>query len=195
VYDVSSYKAPVIEYYRWYANEWGPRDSNPRTDAWIVQIRDASVPFWQTVENTFQSDVSWRRKLIKIKDYLPASTQFQIRFVAADNTVTSATGNGQNTVEAALDDFSIYDTWTTSVAQTNGVSSIKVFPNPADNVINIGLSNTINGTLAIVDMTGRQLMQQSVNSDTKTYSFNTSNLAGGVYMVTLLSAYIKNATL
>jgi hypothetical protein len=185
VYDISSYKEPVVEYYRWYANEWGPRDSNPRTDPWIVQIRDGSVPFWQTVENTFQSDVSWRRKLIKVKDYVSAGTQFQIRFVATDNTQTNLTGNGQNTVEAALDDFSIYDTWTTSVAQTNSVSSIKVFPNPADNVINIHLPNAVNGTLSVVDMTGRQLMQQNVNSDIKAYSFSTSNLAGGVYMITL----------
>lgn len=185
LYDISSYKAPVIEYYRWFSNEWGPRDSNPRTDAWLVQIRDGSVPFWQTVENTFQSDVSWRRKLIKIKDYLPSSTQFQIRFVAADNTQTALTNNGQNTVEAALDDFSLYDTWTSSVAQTSVQSSLNVFPNPADDIINIRLSSAINGTLSVVDMTGRQLMQQAVNNDTKSYSFNTVNLASGVYMITL----------
>jgi hypothetical protein len=185
IYDISSYKAPVIEYYRWFSNEWGPRDSNPRTDSWIVQIRDGSVPFWQTIENTSQSDVAWRRKLIKVRDYISTGTQFQMRFVAADNTQTLLTGNGQNTVEAALDDFSIYDAWSTSVTQTSGASFINVFPNPADDVINIRLSNAVNGTLSVLDMTGRQLMQQSVGNNISTYSFNTTNLAGGIYMITL----------
>lgn len=198
IYDISGYRTPIIEYYRWYSSEWGPRDSNPRTDPWVVQIRDASSKFWQNVESTYQSDVSWRRNLINVRDYLPSSTQIQVRFIATDDVQTSLTGNGQNTVEAAVDDFGVYDAWATGVNSVKATSGISVYPNPANDMLYINMPAGANGTITCSDLTGRQLMVQQTVANTSLYSFATTALASGTYVITVQSdkyAEVKKVTI
>src|SRR5690606_23322521 len=104
-FDLSGYLYPVIEYYRWFSND---RGGNGRSDAWQVQIRDTLSPLWKTVEFTYQSEYAWRRRVLSVWEMLPTTRFVQLRFIAKDAVVSNLGNNGQNCIEAALDDFAIY---------------------------------------------------------------------------------------
>ncbi len=185
IIDLSSMTNPVIEFYRWYGNDQGPRNSNPRTDAWQVQMRDSTSLIWRNVDYTFQSDYNWRRRIFFVKDILTSSSgKVQLRFIAADDVNTSLTNNGDNVVEAAVDDFSIYDAFAASV---NGVekSTFSIHPNPADQTVNITFSAPAAGSILMYDLTGRQVATIRTNASTAAYSINTANLPSGTYMLML----------
>lgn len=184
---------PVIEFYRWYGNDQGPRDSNPRTDAWQVQMRDSSSLIWRNVDYTFQSDYNWRRRIFFVKDILTSgSGKVQLRFIAADDVNTSLTNNGDNVVEAALDDFSIYDVATSGI-NTVAASTFSIHPNPADKSINIVFSAPANGTIHMYDLTGRELSVISTNTSSSNYSINTASLPAGTYILMLQNGNTNEA--
>ena len=86
---------PVIEYYRWYSNNAG---GAPGTDFWRVEITNDNGANWVPVENTNDSDNSWRRVLFFISDYVAPTGNMKLRFVAEDIGDPSL-------IEAAVDDF------------------------------------------------------------------------------------------
>jgi|GEM_PF-588763 len=175
---------PMIEYYRWYGNDQGPRDSNPRTDAIQIQIRDEASIIWRNIDWTYQSDYSWRRRIINVKDYLSSATKIQVRFIAMDDINTGLTNNGENVVEAAVDDFSVYDAFTTGVSEV-ARNTFSIHPNPADQTVNITFSAPAAGSILMYDLTGRQVASISTSANTATYSINTASLASGTYMLML----------
>lgn len=183
VIDITGAKNPIIEYYRWYGNDQGGRSSNPRTDMWQVQVRDANSPLWNNVDYTYQSDYNWRRRIFHVRDYLATSNQIQIRFIATDAVITSLTNNGENVVEAAIDDFSVYDAWTTGIANIENENRIAIYPNPANNEVTITLKNATKGTITLQDIAGRTLMQLNMNDNNRTYQLNTTQLAAGTYIL------------
>ena len=90
-------KLPVVSYYRWYSNNAGDA---PYTDTWKVDISNNNGTSWVPVENTTDSDLTWRRVLFFIKDYVTPTSTMKLRFVASDLGDPSL-------VEAAVDDFSL----------------------------------------------------------------------------------------
>lgn len=179
VYDLTSFTYPVFEYYRWYSND---RGLNARSDVWNVQVRDSKSSFWKSVDYTYQSDYSWRRRVFAMQEYLPVSKTVQIKFVASDAVNTSLTNNGQNNIEAAVDDFAIYDIWPVSVDKTQQVKAT-IYPNPADNTLNITLPPSLKGKLALYDMTGKAVASAELDGSTTLYHINTSQLPAGNYML------------
>lgn len=184
IINVEGMNSPVIEFYRWYGNDQGPRDSNPRTDAWQVQVRDSNSLIWRNVDYTFQSDYSWRRRIFFLRDYLSTAQKIQVRFVAADDINTGITANGETVVEAAVDDFSIYDTYPTAI-NAIAKTTFSIHPNPADQTVNITFSAPAAGNVQMYDITGRQVAAISTNANTATYSINTANMPSGTYMLML----------
>eukprot|EP01012_Entosiphon_sulcatum_P039991 TRINITY_DN53610_c0_g1_i1.p1 TRINITY_DN53610_c0_g1~~TRINITY_DN53610_c0_g1_i1.p1 ORF type:complete len:991 (+),score=137.10 TRINITY_DN53610_c0_g1_i1:12-2984(+) len=184
VISVEGMSNPIIEFYRWYGNDQGPRDSNPRSDAWQVQIKDDASSIWRNVDYTYQSDYSWRRRIFNVKDYLSSASKIQLRFIAIDDVNSSLTANGENVVEAAVDDFSVYDAFSTGVSEA-AKSTFSIHPNPADQTVNVTFSAPAAGSILMYDLTGRQVASISTNAATATYSINTANLASGTYMLML----------
>ena len=88
---------PVISYWRWYSNNQG---AAPGQDFWRVDISNDGGSNWVSVENTNQSDASWRRIVFRIADYLAPTSSMRLRFVAEDADPGSL-------VEAAVDDFDL----------------------------------------------------------------------------------------
>jgi len=88
---------PVISYYRWYTNNQG---ASPGEDVWRVEISNDGGKTWVSVENTMQSDASWRRVLFRIEDFVTPTDQMLLRFIAED------AGPG-SLVEAGVDDFDL----------------------------------------------------------------------------------------
>lgn len=78
-----------------------------------------------------------------------------------------------------------------SIADVNQLNSLKAYPNPANEVLNVSFNllgaNQI--TLELVDATGRIVRSKSISSDNGTYNekFDLTNLSRGVYSVHVLS--------
>jgi len=67
-----------------------------------------------------------------------------------------------------------------------------MFPNPATTVVNLMISSPVKDklTMTVVDMSGRTMMQRSLNVETgsNTLPVDVSGLAGGTYMVRMISS-------
>lgn len=187
VFDLSAYTDPMIEYYRWYGND---RGNNPRNDQWVVQIHDsaASNVFWWDVDKTYQSDYNWRRRIFSVKQIFTSpsfSKHVQMKFIASD-AIVSGQGSGQSTVEAAVDDFFIYDK-----KDNAGVSEIMpgkadIYPNPADETLHIKLAAGItSGSIGLYDITGRALQTVAIYGGNSSYTMDTKELAAGHYLLVI----------
>src|SRR6185503_10210597 len=76
-FDLTGYTNPVIEYYRWYGNDMG---DNPKEDLWQVQLRDSTAAYWKYVDQTYQSDYNWRKRIFSLKEYLGSKSNIQLKF-------------------------------------------------------------------------------------------------------------------
>ncbi len=180
VFDMNNFSFPVIEYYRWFSND---RGSNARSDAWVVQIRDSTSPFWIPVEQTYQSDYNWRRRVFHVREYLSTARWVQIRFVANDAVIQTLSDQGQNCIEAAVDDFAMYDLASLSVDATVAENRISVYPNPANEQITVAIPAGLTGVISLYDLTGRVLASEPVTSGMTQFRFNTSGFATGQYLL------------
>lgn len=184
VFDLGAFTFPVVEYYRWFSND---RGSNGRSDNWVVQIKDDTSPLWTSVENTYQSDHNWRRRVFNVREYLPYSRYIQMKFVAKDQVQSGLQNDGQNCIEAAVDDFTIYDLALSDLgtAQYAKESRVEVYPNPAHDRLAIKLDGTQTGVITLADVTGKTIATQLVEKGNTHLSFNTSGIAAGQYMLTV----------
>jgi hypothetical protein len=60
---------------------------------------------------------------------------------------------------------------------------LRVFPNPANEVINISLNKEVSATLTLLDVSGKVVRTQTLNGIST--SINTASLNSGVYFVTI----------
>lgn len=185
VFDMNSFVFPVVEYYRWFSND---RGNNGRSDAWQVQIRDTTSPLWSNVEFTYQSDYTWRRRVFNVREFLGNSRYVQLKFIAKDMVNGLMPGEGQNCVEAAVDDFSIYDLASSSTG-ISGINAnrISIHPNPANSQLNIQLAIApkTGGVIMLSDATGRIVAEEQLNADNTLYTINTSGIAAGHYLLSV----------
>ena len=94
--DVTGMTEPTIGYWRWlYASG--------ASDDWLaVLISGNNGANWVSVDTTRGFQNHWEERTIRVADYVTPSTQVRVRFIAADL-------NPGSVVEAAIDDFIIYD--------------------------------------------------------------------------------------
>lgn len=174
VFDISNFVDPVIEYYRWYSNDAG---SNPGQDYWQVMIKDSATSSWITyVDRTLKTDNTWRRRIFKVKDYIPGGTgKIMMKFVAED-------ANPGSIVEAALDDFYLYDRGIPSSVDNLTNEKAVIYPNPANNEIHVDLKKTSKGSVSIYDLSGKQIADYPF-SNASTINIDTKSLAAGSYFL------------
>lgn len=109
-YNLIGYVDPVFTYWRWFSNEMG---ANPQDDPWRVEISLDGGVSWQVVENTYTPDRSWRRVVVRVRDYGTPSASVMLRFIASDYDPGSL-------VEAAIDDLFLYDALEGGPSDTTG---------------------------------------------------------------------------
>jgi hypothetical protein len=170
--DFSGFVYPIIEYYRWFSND---RGSTRKNDVWQTQVKGPSGIVWYTIENTYQSDHSWRRKLFALYQHTQVNSGVTVRFVAKD-----AATSGNQTIEAAVDDFFIYDGAPTSVGNVN-VTKASIYPNPANDRIQVDLGTAAKGTMTLYDVTGRAVSAYQLDGTNTKYFINTAAFASGQY--------------
>ena len=106
-YNLSSYTNPAFSYWRWYTNN-PSSGANPGADWWQVLITDDGVN-WHYVENTKSSDLSWRKCVFRIKDYVNLTSSVQLKFIASDSIRSGQYLDGGSLIEAAVDDLYLYE--------------------------------------------------------------------------------------
>lgn len=114
----------------------------------------------------------WRHEGFSLNNY--KNTNLYIKF-----KMTSDYGNF-----GFLDNFKVSNT--TSIAEVVGENSVKVFPNPATDVVNVSfeLTKGANVSVQVVDMVGRvvkTIADQNMNAGTQKLSVATTDMAPGIY--------------
>lgn len=182
-FDLTGFTNPVIEYYRWFGNDWS---NNPKEDLWQVQVRDSTSTIWYYADRTFQSDYHWRRRIFALKEVTPSKKNVQFRFVAQDPIEPSLPFNGQSTVEAAVDDFMIYDLDDVSGVRGIAKERMQVYPNPANDKLRIVIPNVSgNGTIMLYDMSGRLASGMSLQANIIDYEMNIAAVSPGQYFLVI----------
>jgi choice-of-anchor B domain-containing protein len=96
VYDLSAMATPHVFYYRWYA------PSAEQVEPLDVEVSSNGGTSWQQLESTFVKEAYWRGMDFDLSGVLSSFSNVQFRFTAQDP-------NEVQIVEAAVDDFTIYD--------------------------------------------------------------------------------------
>ena len=182
VFDISGFTNPIVEYYRWFSNDQG---ANFKNDPWIVKINNGAGGAWQTVEHTYQSDVAWRRRIFPVSTYLPGATHVQLQFFASDSLLTNWDSNGQSTTAGSIDDFFIYDKRDLSGVAVVSALKSNIYPNPADETVNIVLSQDVPGTISCYDVLGQKVEELTIASGKTNYTISTKDLSPGTYSLVI----------
>jgi hypothetical protein len=120
------------------------------------------------------STADWRSKEINLSQYADAKNLL-IRFDVIPNQGNSV----------LLDDIN-FGKFALSVSTYESDLDLALVPNPAQNKVQLkGLEKYPNARVSIVDITGRLLLQQIIDSQKTT--INTETLVNGVYSVLVLS--------
>jgi hypothetical protein len=179
VFDISNFTEPIVEYYRWYSND---RGSNPGLDYWQVMIKDSAASSWVFfVERTKKSDYAWRRRIFNVREYLPATTKFMMKFIAEDLSPGS-------TVEAAIDDFFLYDNAVINGIDNVSLSKASIFPNPANDEIFVTVPGSLQGMISLFDMAGKEIIMHEMKDGIKEYKLSTRAVAAGNYFLIIKTA-------
>lgn len=83
--------------------------------------------------------------------------------------------------ELAVADFYLEDLNTDDLNVNNNLNSLQLYPNPADNIVNIKSLSNIQ-TLTVIDFTGRVLKEQK-NINQKDVKLNISGIPKGIYII------------
>jgi hypothetical protein len=94
--------------------------------------------------------------------------------------------NGNDQYMMFLDNIKVAAATTLS-ADTFSLSGVKIYPNPAKDVLNIESSTEVLTKVSITDLNGRVVKEVSNNLS----QISLGNLAKGIYMVTIESATAK----
>ena len=157
--------------------------SNGATLKWFVAAQDADYPdeyyevrvstngttlsnFTTVFTETLTTD-QWEERTVSLANY--AGQNVNIAFVHT---------NSSDVFMMKIDDISV----TAGVGINEVETSTSIYPNPANNILNINASSNIN-KVEVYNMLGQNVMTVSVN-DINT-SINTSNLSEGMYMLKL----------
>jgi len=148
--DMSSYAEPIVSYWRWYTND-PPGGANPGADYWQVLMSNNGGQSWTYVENTLTSDMRWRRNAFRVRDFLEPTNQMRFRFIASDSIRPGEYLEGGSLVEAAVDDFFIFDAISVGMEELRRAQhELVVWPNPfPGNELNLSFAMTKQGPVTV----------------------------------------------
>lgn len=133
-------------------------------------VQPVDEPLYDGVQN------AWVLEEINLSDYL--GQEIRVRFVLESDGYVEEDG-------FYFDDFQIlYDLDPTINLNENFLSSIKLVPNPANEIANVSFPSYIeNGTISIHDAAGNLVTTIDVSQPTNLVSIDVSSLRQGVYFV------------
>ncbi len=192
-FDAAQYDNPVFAYWRWFSND-PPGSANPGNDPWEVSISNDGTT-WVPIRETYTSDASWRRDVIRISDFVAPTSTVYLLFTASDRFVPGTDLDGGSLMEAALDDLALYgvgveDTTTTpSGLDVTDAMGLSVFPNPAAGAFTVRWDAAWQPrTVQLHDAAGREVYATTVARGGNALRVPDLQLADGLYTLRLRSA-------
>lgn len=157
IFDLSSYSAPYISYYRWFFNDGGAGNVN---DSLVIKISNGiDINRIELITAASATMSKWNQMIIKVKDFITPTATMKILFEVGDDI-----SNG-HIVEAGIDMFLAFDSlgigFNENTTYNNNFINLNVFPNPFDHTATI--IYTLNGNqnndmfLNIFDLLGRRI--------------------------------------
>jgi len=189
--DLTGLENPTFSYFRWYTNS-PPTGANPGADWWQGYISDDGGTTWVRLDETTQSDASWRRYAFRVQDYVDVTSEFMMRFNVSDSIRPGQNLDGGSLIEGALDDIVLWDNATgIGIDETELDAEVSLFPVPANETLNLTVELATSGDLdvEIINSLG-QIIERRNFSDivgTRNFQFNISDLANGQYQLRLIS--------
>lgn len=186
IIDLSTYRNPVITYWRWFSNDRGG-SANPGNDPLEVLVSGDGGGSWQHVEMTYKDDNQWRQMAFHVADYVSGTnySQVRLRFMASDSLKIGQNLDGGSLVEMAVDDVQLWDQTVAVATETaTKAETLHVFPNPASDFLLIGLGGhaTEKTQFELYNTLGQQVARHAVEGVSE-YRLDTRNLATGTYIL------------
>ena len=176
VFDLTDYIDPAINF-RWWLVNFKSNPPGERGNGFLsaqLSNGDTTVDI-ALYENSFNGD-KWRFTSVQVADFIEATDQMQIHFVAADP-------EPGNIVEAGIDAFSVSGETTTDIK--GGESSfMHIFPNPIEDDLQLSyeLGSFFSAELQIVDINGRVLQRRQLKQSTAKLKLSFP-YASGIYFI------------
>ncbi len=114
------------------------------------------------------------------------ATNTGIANIGSDATVMGQINNFGRTYE-------VEDNATLSTQKFDNLNSFQIYPNPANDYVNVNFSNSTNGNVSVYNMAGKKLMQKAMVNQNEV-RLDTSNLATGVYLLSIESDAAKRTS-
>ncbi len=165
---LEDYENPEIEFRTYFFNGGGNNEPDDRLDI-LVSDGTNFVNLLTIDEST--PDTTWTDVLTfnLLDNGLDISEPIIISFTAGDY-------GGRNWVEAALDVFRVNDNRGSATNETNNFSTISLFPNPADEILNISTEVTDIAQMSLYNAAGQRIIQKDYSSQ-----LDISGLESGLY--------------
>lgn len=162
VLDATGLQDPVVGFWRWFASFYPTGLSNgsngPEPNDWLaVLISNDNGANWTVVDTTRGLENHWEERSIHVADYVTPTAQVRLRFVANDGLPIS-------TVEAAIDDLTLYDAVLPVIGTPPGARPGRLafrdpWPNPASATVRFVLDVPVAADVHVelLDLQGRRV--------------------------------------
>jgi choice-of-anchor B domain-containing protein len=175
-FDGTIHNQPHVSLATWFVNVGG---NGMPDDALLLQIYDGNSTI--TIETITATDTAWMLRDYRLSDYIvPTAT---MRFIIQTSDLQ---GSG-HIVEAAVDDFEVYEGQPSSTNPIENLSAnMKIYPNPFHESLRIEYElTTENATLAIYNTIGQVVENHFINNKNGVLEIG-QNLNNGVYFVRII---------
>ncbi len=177
IFDLTSYDNPYVSFQVWFMNAGGngqPDDEltvyldNGNTEV-LLDVIDMSTFDWSEI------------KEYRVSNFLQPTENMELKVETSD-----LQGSG-HLVEAAFDNFAVYNKMESSTQDISWAQDFILSPNPASSFFNINVPEVLsNYDIRIFDVLGRVVYQEEFNYH-QNINLDTKNWAQGVYQVSLRS--------
>ena len=177
IMDLTNYAIPIISYRSWFVNRGGNGSPNDTLHVYLSNGIEEVL-----VESISNSSGNWNdSSLIKVDDWIMRTLNMQISFVASDQARSG------HLVEAAIDEFRVYEGLSVNQQSTALDVNWNCTPNPFSSYVDISLGTELKGrhfTIDILNSSGQlEYKIMNVHSDFKQRIY--PELTAGLYHVVL----------
>ncbi|MEX1132656.1 MAG: choice-of-anchor B family protein [Flavobacteriales bacterium] len=147
VFDLTDVWAPELRYHRWFFNEGGAGSPNDRMR---ISLDNGTTSVVLEEITASGSASGWIARDYRIEDFIePSSTMRLIVFITDDNP--------GHLVEGGFDRFEVVSTSSVGIDEPSS-TTFSLWPNPSEGRMRVSLGDDQEGSLVIMDATGRMVL-------------------------------------
>lgn len=169
IFDLTNYYHPLIEFSYWFFNGFGNGGPNDSLAIYLSNGSGVTQIASLSLDNATVSQ--WTNYSISVADFMTPTDQMQLTFLATDYSPG-------HVMKAGLDHFRVTEQSGAGITVKDN-QDISIYPNPASTELNI--LGDFTGTIELLDLSGRLITQEVVNSNT----IDISHLNPGLYVLVL----------